>query len=368
MSGPFIALRVDGNRHIGLGHVFRNLFLADYLRAAGARVEFLMLASSQGAVVRSFFAERKIAVRTVSRQDDSWRADPGVLEGLYASGRYDAVSVDLLVPDPGDEDLLANAEYVPADVGAELALVAASGLPACVFSDAFDPMTFNAGVVVNTCPEQRGEWYASAEGTTHLLGPQGYILAPEFRARAAEPKSFSGDGPRKVVVFCGGNDHRGFTPVILDGIEAAATPMTVEAVLGAATPDGERKAEELAARVDTVHFRAPDLAPILAGADFVFSTSGNTLFDLAALGVPCAAVSTRERQRVTARFFEQSGSCIDLGCDPDAIPAAVSAVCREVVSDQQRLATMSAAGHRTVDGKGGERIAGALLDLVGGDG
>jgi len=360
---PTFALRVDGNRHIGMGHVFRAMFLAEHLRAAGAGAEVLALGATLVPPVTDFLAARGLRTVPVSGPGDPWRADPQQLRAAYASGRYAGAVVDLLEPDPGDDDLLDNPQYVPADLDAELDAARGAGLPLCVFSDRCGPMDFQAAVLVNTCPAQRRQWY-QASAARVLLGPEGYILAPSFAALAARGKAFTREVPR-VVVFCGGNDHRGFTGPILDGIAASGLRAEVEVVLGAATPDAAQREREYAARVARVHRGAPDLAEILGGADFVFSTSGNTLFDLAALGVPCAAVSTRERQQVTARFFAACGSCLDLGRDRDALPGAVAAVCAAVLPDRARLAAMSRAGRRAVDGAGGGRVARAVLAMAG---
>lgn len=363
---PRIAVRVDGNRHIGMGHVFRQMHLADHLAAAGYGVLFLLLESSAGETVRGFLGARGIDCMTVSRPGNPWRADSGALARAYADGGYDAAVLDLLVPDPGDDDLLGNSEYVPAELGAEVAVARGEGLPVCLFSDRFDRMEYAADVVVNTCPAQRAEWYDSEDGVRRILGARAYVLAPAMADLASRPKTFTRTPPR-VLVFCGGHDHRGFTPYLLDGIAASGVAANVEVVLGAGTPDPGRARAALAGRVRTVHHGVPDLAPILADADFVFSASGNTLFDLAGLGVPCAAVSTRERQRVTARFFASRGCCVDLGMDLEAVREGAADVCREVLADPTRLAEMSARGRETVDGRGAERIVRALADAGAGE-
>ncbi len=199
---PTFALRVDGNRHIGMGHVFRAMFRAEHLRAAGAGAEVLALAATLAPPVTDFLAARGLRAVPVSGPDDPCRADPELLRAAYASGRYAGAVVDLLEPDPGDDDLWDNPQYVPADLADELEAARGAGLPLCVFSDRCGPMDFPAGLLVNTCPAQRREWYAAGAARV-LLGPEGYILAPSFAAPAARDKAFTRTAPR-VAVFCGG--------------------------------------------------------------------------------------------------------------------------------------------------------------------
>ena len=83
--------------------------------------------------------------------------------------------------------------------------------------------------------------------------------------------------------------------------------------------------------------------------------SGNTLFDAAALGVPAIALSTRERQRVTARHFAAIGSAIDAGDMDKAIGTRIAAAVGALAFDVARRRIMSEAGRRAVDGHGMNR-------------
>ena len=367
MGGPRrLAVRVDGNRHIGLGHFFRCLHLATFLRGRSWEVVFFVLESSRGEVVSTFLEEAGIPAVTVSRPGRPWEPDDDAFLRRVSEGRFDCALTDLLQCDSGDDDLLHNGEFIPADVEGLLARLGDAGTPVMALSDRFDPVRLRADAVVNTCPAQRPEWYAGS-AVRHLLGPEYYFLPPSFREPAVRPRVFAPERPL-VVVFCGGNDHRGFTPILLEGLEPYRERLRVEVVLGAATPDGDRVAAGYEARGYPCRFKVRDMAPVLAGADFVVSASGNTLFDLAALGTPSGAVSTRERQRVTARFFEQAGASLDFGLDAAEILPRLDAAVRGVVFDRSQLEAMSRAGRAVVDGKGLERVSGELERLADGGG
>lgn len=355
-----LAIRVDGNGHIGLGHVFRCLHLARALRTAGLESRFLTLESSR-ATIGEFLARDGFGVDIVSAPTAPWQADPAALDRVVAAHPFRAALVDLLIPDADDADLLTNPDYRPMDVPATLAGLRKMKMPVLAISDQFDRMTIEADCVFNTCPVQDEAWYrgTSLQGRCRL-GPDYYLLPESFRAQTQAPRPF-GAHPAKVVVFFGGNDHRGFTGPTIKALAGLRDRIRLCVIVGAATPDGQAIAKGLSAQGIEAHYRAPDLAPLLADAQLLLTASGNTLFDAAALGLPAIALSTRTRQRVTARYFDRQGSARDLG-DLDATAyERLADWTRELLDNPRRLDEMSAAGRRLVDGRGLERTVKDIL-------
>ena len=358
-----VAFRLDGNKHIGLGHVFRSLHLADHLKAArGAECRFFMLESSLSETVRHFLDASGHGWRAVSTQDDPWREDADRLLAEVREFAPDVAVSDILEPDENDSDLLDNPEYVPVDPVRTLAALKRAGVPRVAISDRFDRVDLDAELIIDTCPAQDPAWYAG-EDRRYLLGAAGYVLAPSLMELAGTPPTFDRDRLR-LVVFCGGNDHRGFSEVIFSDLANRLDRVDVEIIIGAATPDGERVAGAFRERGVKAHFKVPDVAAIFAGAQLAVSTSGNTLFDLAALGIPFAALSTRDRQLLTAEYFEREGCGFSLGLYSGDYLSALSRVLDAVLPDRERLETMSRRGRRVVDGRGAERIAAELERLA----
>lgn len=349
-----LAIRVDGNKHIGLGHIFRCIHLATALKENyEVNVCFHLLESSLNKNISYFLKQNNITYEVVSQQDDQWADDLNIFYKKISCGKYDAVLLDLLIPDSTDKDLLENPEYKPASVTQYLDTTKNIDIPVFAMSDQFNTMSLNADIIINTCPVQRIEWYNNQ--CTYLLGPKYYILPNSFRRLTSQNKEFSNDKP-KIVIFCGGNDHCNFTDIFLSVLKPYMESIKVEVILGAATPNIEYISKKLARSKIVVHSKKPDLAPIFFSADLVLSTSGNTLFDLAALGVPSAAVSTRIRQNQTTRFFAEGGSCIDLGFNQDTIEESLPNFIQTALQDHNQLQRMSMAGRRLVDGNGTFRI------------
>ncbi len=350
-----IGIRVDGNEHIGLGHFFRCYHIASFLKEKAIDVHFLMLESSLTDTSMDFLASGGFSYKIVSTAHDPWQEDFIKLKKLIRQNQYDSILVDLIIPDKEDYDLNRNSEFRPINVSEELFKIYEMDIPVFAISDQFDKMVLEPDLIINTCPAQKNQWYQGITKTTYLLGPTYYVLPRSFRKYATAPKIFKRDIP-KVVIFCGGNDHRGFTDIILKTLNTSLSDITLEVIIGAATPNGKGIAQSIQDQGVKAHFCLPDLAAVLFDADFVISTSGNTLFDLAALGVPAAALSTRKRQHVTAKFFETNGSCIDLGLEKHKIEQNLSKIVQPIILNRDRLKEMSLNGRKFVDGLGADRL------------
>ncbi len=355
-----VAIRVDGNRHIGLGHMFRMLHLAEHLtRDAGAEVRFFVLRSSLDSEAARFLHDSGLHIEVVSRPGDPWQEDRELLQRALRAQNSDVVIVDIIQPDLEDDDLNLNQEFRP--VGPEPTIEAIQGLDVTtvLVSDRFDRYAPDVDLLVNSCPAQQYSWYQGLERPRMLLGTDAYILAPTLVRLAAEPRPEPGRPPR-LAVFFGGNDHRGFLDMTLPVLLDHRHQLHIDIALGAATPDGEAAARALRVLGLSATWLIPDMAELFASADMALVTSGNTLFDLAALGVPSLAVATRDRQRLTAEFFQDQGCSLYLGRHDEDVPSRLDRALDRLCSDQDLLATMSRCGRNTARPDAVARIMDAI--------
>lgn len=359
-----IAFRVDGNKYIGLGHIFRCIHLATYFKHQyGADPIFLILKSSLNPAVLNLLKKESIRYQIVSPEEDPWAENLPTLLRTVTPKRFDVVIVDLLIPDLQDADLTKSNEFRPIDPQLLLADLSRQGVPVVAFSDQFDRISMQADLLINYCPSQKNEWYCSKLGSRYLLGVDYYILAPELRA-FSEKANCSQGGKLNVVIFCGGNDHRGFTKIALDELKSFRDALIITVILGAATPDGEHRVSMLRKQGIKAHFNLPELASLFFEADLAITTAGNTLFDLAAIGIPAIALSTRERQMVTARFFSEQGYCYDAGSTEQEVRANLAKIIPEIIDNPEVLSAKARQGKNTVDGNGISRVAEEIVSLA----
>jgi spore coat polysaccharide biosynthesis predicted glycosyltransferase SpsG len=99
----------------------------------------------------------------------------------------------------------------------------------------------------------------------------------------------------------------------------------------------------------------------MAGADLVVTAAGSAVWELLHLGVPAALSWVAANQLIGYEALVGGGIAAGLGPAPDA--AAVELLAR-LLGDPAARERYGRRGAGLVDGRGRERVANALLDLL----
>jgi RimJ/RimL family protein N-acetyltransferase len=95
----------------------------------------------------------------------------------------------------------------------------------------------------------------------------------------------------------------------------------------------------------------------MATADMALTGAGVTASELCAFGVPAVLLVLAENQEPVVDAIEAAGAAVRAHVDD---PAGMARTVSALVEDQERRATMAAAGRRLVDGRGALRVAARL--------
>lgn len=299
---PTVVFRADGGHRAGFGHLGRCVAVAQEL---GDEAAFEV---GEGATA-------------------AWLAEQGTRTVPESTGGS-VVVLDRVAP-------------VPA---AEVRLLQATGSRVCLVDDPGDGRSL-AELVID--PPTGPRWPPATgrrlDGFAHAL------LRREIRAAAADPMPEVG-----VMLVLGGSDPNNATPRVADAMIRRGT--AVLSVLGPGysgpLPDGRTLSDPA------------DFARALAGADLVVCGFGHTLLEAAHLGVPAIALALRPNDPADAAAFARYATMRWLDA-ADCIDAdAVSAEAADLHADEGLRAAMSARGRELIDGRGAERVATALRELV----
>jgi UDP-2,4-diacetamido-2,4,6-trideoxy-beta-L-altropyranose hydrolase len=308
-----VTVLAEAGRGVGLGHLRRCQALAAALAVTGADVEVVVA------------GEGWEPAPAVGRD---WLGDTAGLRAVLAIRRPDVIVVD---------SYRAGAPLLRELRGLTGCLVALDDL-----ADRALPVT----MVVN------GAWHATRlayhtdPDTVQLLGPAYALLDPAFaeagsRATVAEV--------RRVLVTLGGDAETA------PRLEAAVA--TVRRVLPAAVVDvaavTPTPALDGVAGV-TVHRRLPSLQRLILAADLVVSGGGMTLYECLAAGTPVVAMVLADNQRGNVAEMARGGLVV--AADP-SLEAAIT----RVAGDAALRRALAARGRQTVDGRGAERVAAAIV-------
>ncbi|TKK83363.1 spore coat protein [Kribbella jiaozuonensis] len=185
--------------------------------------------------------------------------------------------------------------------------------------------------------------------------------------RPAEPPAARHSVVPKVFAFFGGTDAFGAGPYVARAL--AATGLPFEATVVAPSPD-------LAAQIAAVELQAQQqlqiigptnqLAAEVRAADLTISASGTSTWELLCLGATTGLVCVVDNQVMGYERAVGTGAAAGLGLLSALQTDTSSAVptLKRLLSDSAERGRLAGAGWELVDGRGRERVADALLQLI----
>jgi spore coat polysaccharide biosynthesis predicted glycosyltransferase SpsG len=161
----------------------------------------------------------------------------------------------------------------------------------------------------------------------------------------------------RVMVTFGGDDSKSLTPNVLSFLTEKYPSLKKNVIIGNAFKNvGEIKA---AADVYTRLIHSPDdigMKDIMVESDVAISSGGQTLYELACVGVPTVAVAVAENQRKNVKGWEQTGFIENAGFWEDNHLMDNLAIKFHRFMDYLRRSQSAKAGRQLVPGNGANRI------------
>lgn len=339
MSG--IVIRCDGSGSLGLGHVSRCLSLARALRSLGVPVLFAMRPLEEAVLTRVADAGFPVSrLPLPAGESDVLGADDlgALLETATGAG-----ASTVLVDHYG-----ASAEY--------LGILRSRGLGLAVIDDVGDRDLSAADWILNQNLGAEALSVRHRPGAALLLGPRYALLRPEFaRIRAEQRRSFYADD-RRVLLTLGGGDARAALRALLESLEDFSRALELR-LLGRTLPSLTGLASH---RVEALQ-DPPDVAASMAWADLSVNAAGSTCWELACLGIPMLlAVLSPDQEAIAAALVRYGAAVAFSARDPSDLPARVE----DLLGRPERRRVLSEVGRGLVDGRGAERAADMLTELI----
>lgn len=187
-------------------------------------------------------------------------------------------------------------------------------------------------------------------------------LSPVFHVKHNAVKAIK-QRVEVILVMQGGGDTYGFTPKIIKSLYGITADINISVVLG---PNFSHDAElnevlDKSPRKVTIIRGMDDLSDLMMEADLAISAGGNTLFELACLGVPAIVLCAELFEVGTADRLQKEGFGINLGfgeyVDEKDVYKAVSLL----IHNTEMRVKMSGRGKSLIDGRGAKRVAESAL-------
>lgn len=222
------------------------------------------------------------------------------------------------------------------------------------YFDDYNRLPYPQGTLIN------GNIYAHRihyrnKSLRYLLGLNYLPLRKEFSQSSQKHIQTK---PKKIVITFGGTDSKGITLRILPELVKNFPPYLLKDVIFGLPPANNSEIKKYSDRSVRFFFSltAAMMKRIMADADIVISGGGQTLYELACLGVPTVAIGISENQLANLKEWEASGFIEYAGYYSDSnLASKVLEGVRKLWSPCER-ARRSRIGQSLIDGRGSARI------------
>lgn len=339
-----LLVRVDASVEIGAGHAFRCLALAQAWRRAGGEAVFAMAEQLESVDI----GVREVA--GVEPLDVVCGSDEDARQTLELARRHDAAWIVV-------DGYLFREPFLRA---------VSQGTPrTMVFDDEASLSRYDVDVILNQNVGASAADYEARTEARLLLGTTYFLLRDVF-FRWMEFDRPTPQVARRLLVALGGGVSRGTLAVALEAASRARVPGLEVTVVGHSGLPATWQAS-FAEGAPQVRFcgMVQDMAEVMASSDLAVCGGGVTSLEVAFMLVPSVILTLSKDQARNAVGLDCAGVAIDAGAIEAVDPAVLGATIERLCRDAPRRAEMSTRGRVVVDGRGANRLAAMLLEMVG---
>jgi UDP-2,4-diacetamido-2,4,6-trideoxy-beta-L-altropyranose hydrolase len=319
----------EGGDDIGFGHITRCIALYQGFKERNVHVE--MIVNGKG-IEKELFGSLAFNVF-------DWLKERNRFFGMI--DRADMVIVD---------SYLADAEFYKR---------LSETVNTAVYMDDNKRVDYPAGVVINGGIYAEELDYPRKKEIRYLLGTKYLALRKDFWNA---PERVVRNRAECMLITFGGDDARNMTPKVLKIAVDKYPQFTKNVIIGRCMKNISEIKKIKDAKTDLVYF--PDSQKIresMLKADIAISAAGQTLYELARIGVPFVAVAIADNQFNNLKGWQKNRLAEDIKWNDDFLSNKISDTIDNLIPHEERV-KYSALARKFVDGKGVIRIIETLLE------
>jgi N-acetyl sugar amidotransferase len=324
-----VFILTEGGKEIGLGHVVRCTSLCQAFEEKGIKPVFIV--NGDGSV-KEFVADREIRIQNWIRE---WF---DILEEIKGA---DIVIIDSYLADISIYNAVSKA------------------VAQTVYIDDCQRLDYPQGTVLNGLIGAEEMGYLRKEGVEHLLGVRYIPLRREF---ADVPDKEINPFVSDIMVTFGGDDTRDMTPKVIELLKREFPGCARKVVIGNAFRDIERFNALKNDKTELIYSPSgAEMRKVMLASDIAVSAGGQTLYELARVGIPTVAISVADNQIGNIRRWQRAGFIEYAGpWDRPELEKKVVGCVRSIMPQGVRK-EMKIIGRGAVDGRGAARVVDKLL-------
>jgi UDP-2,4-diacetamido-2,4,6-trideoxy-beta-L-altropyranose hydrolase len=229
-----------------------------------------------------------------------------------------------------------------------------------VYIDDNRRIDYPRGIVINGTIYAEEMDYPVKKDVTYLLGSKYIPIRKEFWYI---PEKKINENINSILITFGGDDARNITPKVLTLLTKGYLSLTKNVIIG----KGFKNVEEIKSASDgntnlLYYPQAEGMKNIMLESDIAISASGQTLYELAGVGVPAIAVAVADNQMNNVKGWQKAGFIEYAGLweNKDILENIKNNL--NILEDRRMRERISKIGKIFVDGKGARRIVEEILN------
>ena len=226
----------------------------------------------------------------------------------------------------------------------------------------------DCGLLVDSGYGRRRSDYSQliGDGCLTLVGPEHALVRPEFAQ--ARPRALSRrarhDPVRRAQVSLGLTDVGGITGKVVEALAPHLGDVRLEVVISPGAPSYEA----LLARTQGDHrlrlHSDADMAALTAECDLAVGAGGSSTWERACLGLPSITLTLADNQAETAERLQGVQATLAVDARTPGFETALVEAWERLTENAALRWTLSQSASGLCDGRGAERVAVAVLDLL----
>jgi len=338
-----LLFRADGSKAIGLGHLTRDLDIADLLKEEGFDIEFLVRDNDDAEALVEGRGYETLVFESFELDDKI--GEMGAIANLLTGRHFDIIVLDVLRfhTDKAYTGLLKkHCDHT-----------------VCLTDDT-DKLSVDCDLVFALSANQKESQY---DDDRYHVGPSYFPLGPEYRDQG---KKHIKDKVENILATFGGSDVNDLTFAFLSMLEKESIDATIVLILGAAFANQDKVEAMASSQSNKVIVKKglKGLHDEIDKADMAVCSAGNSLLEIMSCGVPALVLPQSKRESEHADAYKALDGIVRIdgfGTDIDA--SQLGKMMRSLMDDLDLRKRLSQNSPRIIDGKGIQRIVDLIRSL-----
>lgn len=323
-----VLILTEGGNNIGLGHITRCISLYQAFEERGMNPEFIINGDD---TVGNLLSGRKYQIF-------NWLKEENRLFKIIKNAPI--TIVDSYLADAGFYKRVSEIAQIP------------------IYIDDNKRIDYPKGIVVSGTIYAKELDYPKKNGVTYLLGSEYIPIRREFWD--VHERKIRGEVESVMVTF-GGDDAKDMTPKILKFLNDEYPELVKKVIIGRSFESiNIKKIESLKCKKVNLIY-SPDaerMKEAMLESDIAISGGGQTLYELARIGVPTVGICITENQSRNIEGWRRLGFLEYIGWHNDRHLIEKLRNSMKYLNDKEVRKNKSEIGRKCIDGKGSLRIVG----------